>query len=183
MRHNSRRLSYLLLLLALIVVLISPAGAVTAQTKVGGAVAPPIVPSSRVPGTYSNPLEVQIPGDGLVQSCADPSIIRGQTSGDSYWYMYCTTDPINDQERDPNGGLVFHMVPMLRSYDLTHWTYMGDAFSSRPSWMAPQGAMWAPEIKYFNNQYYLYFTANDTSLPGGGSAIGVATSSSPLGPW
>ena len=28
--------------------------------------------------TYTNPLPVQIPGDGMVESCADPSILRGQ---------------------------------------------------------------------------------------------------------
>ena len=61
---------------------------------------------------------------------------------------------------------------------------MGDAFSARPAWVdrPPQGCG-RPTFEYFNGQYYLYYTASDTSLPGGGSAIGVATSSSPLGPW
>lgn len=31
---------------------------------------------------YTNPLTVQIPHDGLVESCANPSIIRGQTEND-----------------------------------------------------------------------------------------------------
>ncbi len=134
-------------------------------------------------GVYRNPLPVQIPGDGLVQSCADPSIIKGQQPGDPYWYVYCTTDPLNDQDRNPNGDLNFHLIPMLKSYDLTHWTYMGDAFTSRPSWVASNAGLWAPDIRFFNGQYYLYYTASDTSLPGGGSAIGVATSASPTGPW
>src|SRR6478672_11624977 len=55
------------------------------------------------PGTYTNPLHIQIPGDGLVESCADPSIIHGQTPGDNYWYIYCTTDPLNDQDKAPGG--------------------------------------------------------------------------------
>jgi arabinan endo-1,5-alpha-L-arabinosidase len=134
-------------------------------------------------GTYSNPLPIQIPGGGLVQSCADPSILRGQQPGDTYWYVYCTTDPLNDQDRDPNGNLNFHLMPMLKSNDLKHWTYAGDAFASRPSWVASNAGLWAPDIRFFNGQYYLYYTASDTSLPGGGSAIGVATSTSPTGPW
>ena len=48
-------------------------------------------------GTYTNPLPVQIPDDGMVESCADPSIIYSET--DSYWYMYCTTDPLNDEDK------------------------------------------------------------------------------------
>lgn len=131
---------------------------------------------------YRNPLFVQIPNDGMVESCADPSIIRSQTPGDNYWYMYCTTDPLNDDDKTA-GNFNFHLIPMLRSLDLVNWTYEGDAFNTRPNWVASNAGLWAPEIKFFNNQYYLYYTASDSSLPGGGSAIGVATSSSPLGPW
>lgn len=133
--------------------------------------------------TYSNPLPVQIPNDGMVESCADPSIIKGQQPGDRYWYMYCTTDPLNSEDRDPGGNFNFHLIPMLRSLDLVRWTYMGDAFASRPGWVANNAGLWAPEIKYFNGQYYLYYTASDTNLPGNGSAIGVATAPSALGPW
>src|SRR6476469_6744918 len=134
-------------------------------------------------GTYRNPLSIQIPGDGQVESCADPSIIHGQQPGDMAWYIYCTMDPLNDQDHAPGGGFNFHMIPMLRSYDLVNWTYMGDAFSARPGWVADEAGLWAPDIRFFNGQYYLYYTASWTDLPGGGSAIGVATSSSPLGPW
>ena len=131
---------------------------------------------------YTNPLPIQIPGDGRVESCADPTILRGQTSGDNYWYMYCTTDPLNGDDKT-NGSFNFHLIPMLRSLDLVNWTYMGDVFSARPGWVADDAGLWAPEIKFLNDQYYLYYTASETDLPGGGSAIGVATSSSPLGPW
>jgi arabinan endo-1,5-alpha-L-arabinosidase len=147
----------------------------------GLAIAPSAVQAGT--GTYRNPLPVQIPGDGLVESCADPSIIYAQVPGDNYWYAYCTTDPLNDADRQPNGDLNFHLIPMLRSYDLATWTYMGDAFASKPGWVDPNAGLWAPDIRFFNGQYYLYYTASDTTLPGGGSAIGVATSASPLGPW
>ena len=134
-------------------------------------------------GTYSNPLSIQISGDGQVESCADPSIIRGQQPSDNYWYMYCTTDPLNGADRDAQGHLIFHLIPIQRSHDLIHWTYVGDALSARPSWVAADAGLWAPDIHFFNGKYYLYYTASNTSLPGGGSAIGVATAPSPAGPW
>lgn len=132
-------------------------------------------------GTYTNPLHIQIPGDGLVESCADPSIIHGQTPGDNYWYIYCTTDPLNDQDRNGSGDFNFHLIPMLKSLDLVNWTYVGDAFATKPAWVRSDAGLWAPDIHYFNGQYYLYYTASDTVA--GGSAIGVATSPSPTGPW
>lgn len=143
------------------------------------------------PGTYRNPLPVEIPGNGQVESCADPTLIRGQQPQDRrYWYMYCTKDPLNDEDRNAAGGFNFHDIPMLRSSDLVHWTYMGDAFASVPAWGEPTSALWAPEITFFNDRYYLYYTMTDprpevSGAPNCGSepAIGVATSGSPLGPW
>lgn len=134
-------------------------------------------------GTYRNPLEVRIPEGGLVESCADPTLIRGQATGDAAWYMYCTTDPLNGDDRDAGGNFNFRLIPMLRSTDLVNWTYMGDAFDTRPSYAVPNAGLWAPDIQYIDGQYVLYYTVTDTTLPGGGSAIGAATSDSPLGPW
>ena len=133
--------------------------------------------------TYRNPVEITIPGDGRVESCADPSIIKGQTPGDRNWYLYCTTDPLNDEDKNAAGEFNFNLIPQARSSDLVHWTYVGNAFTERPSWAAPTAGLWAPQPEYFNGKYYLYFTVPETTLPGGGSAIGVATSSSPTGPW
>ena len=65
---------------------------------------------------YTNPLPIQIPNDGLVESCADPTIIRGHTADDNYWYMYCTTDPLNDNDKT-GGNFNFHLIPILRSSD------------------------------------------------------------------
>ncbi len=142
-----------------------------------------VIPAAAATPTYRNPAQIQIPGDGTVDSCADPTVIRGQTANDPYWYLYCTTDPLNGTDRNASGDLNFHLISMSRSLDLVHWTYMGDAFASRPAWVAATAGLWAPEVDYFNGRYYLYYTASDTSLPGGGSAIGVATAPSPLGPW
>lgn len=132
---------------------------------------------------YTNPLPVTTPGGMAVESCADPSVIYAGPSGENAWYLYCTTDPLSGSDRDAQGNLNFHLIPTFRSTDLVHWLYTGDAFAARPSWVAATAGLWAPSVEYFNGQYYLYYTASDTSLPGGGSAIGVATSASPSGPW
>lgn len=139
-----------------------------------------VAPVAAATGTYTNPLRPTIPGDGVAESCADPSVTRG-VAPDTYWYLYCTTDPLNDNDRNAAGDLNFHLIPMYRSLDLVHWTYMGDAFASRPSWVKSDAGLWAPEIDHFNGQWYLYFAASDTVA--GGSAIGVATAPTPLGPW
>jgi arabinan endo-1,5-alpha-L-arabinosidase len=139
--------------------------------------------SRETEATYRNPLDVQLPGGERVESCADPSIIRGQLPGDTQWYVYCTTDPLNDQDKNASGGFNFHLIPTLSAADLVHWTYAGDVFSTRPGWVASDAGLWAPDIHFFNGTYYVYYTASNTSLPGGGSAIGVATAPSPTGPW
>jgi arabinan endo-1,5-alpha-L-arabinosidase len=132
-------------------------------------------------GGYQNPLPIAIPGGGAVTSCADPSIIRGQTPGDSYWYLYCTSDPLNDYDTDQSGHYRTHLISIQKSADLMNWKYAGDAFAIRPSWLDSSAGMWAPDIKFFNGKYYLYYAASATRA--GGPAIGVATSSTPIGPW
>jgi arabinan endo-1,5-alpha-L-arabinosidase len=135
-------------------------------------------------GTYRNPLEPVVPGDGIVESCADPTVIQGQ-EGEGRWYMYCTTDPLNDEDRLANGDFRFRLIPMLSSSDLVNWTYEGDAFTTRPEYATATAGLWAPEIAYYpeTGSYHLYYTVTDTTLPGAGSAIGVATAPTPLGPW
>jgi arabinan endo-1,5-alpha-L-arabinosidase len=146
--------------------------------------------AERGPRTYRNPLDITTTGDGSVETCADPTVIRGQTAGDDRWYMYCTTDPLNSEDKT-GGDFNFHLIPTFHSTDLINWTYAGDAFTTRPSWAEPTAGLWAPEIQFFNGQYYLYFGITDvTPLISGeptschdDNAIAVATSSSPLGPW
>jgi arabinan endo-1,5-alpha-L-arabinosidase len=130
--------------------------------------------------TYTNPLKLRLPSGALAESCADPDVLRGQ-GADRHWYLYCTTDALTASELGPDGRPLLHNVPMFSSLDLINWTYEGDAFPTKPAWVS--GFVWAPEITYRNGKYMLYYGASDTSLPGGGSAIGVATSSSPTGPW
>ncbi|WP_169744241.1 family 43 glycosylhydrolase [Knoellia aerolata] len=150
--------------------------------------------------TYENPLAPEVPGDGTVDSCADPMILQGQDGetidGEQVWYLYCTTDPLNDEDVDASGDPVFHRIPMNVSTDLVNWTYVGDAFpldgGDLPAWIDPTAAFWAPEVVYSSatDQYYLFTTVTETTAAGGGSdtcrgdsAIGVAVADSPTGPW
>ncbi len=143
-------------------------------------------------GTYTNPLRPTIPTGGIVESCADPTVFHGQQPGDRYWYMFCTSDPLNGQDRNASGGFNFHSIPMSRSLDLVHWTYVGDALQNPPAWADPGAGFWAPEVVYSTvyHQYYMFFVVTDTSTTAGGepnctgdSSIAVATSSGPTGPW
>jgi len=146
------------------------------------------------PGSYTNPLRPRIPSGGTVQSCADPTVVRGQGTYSRWWYMYCTTDPLNDSDTRGAGDPTFHPIPTMASRDLVHWKYVGDALPVKPAWADPTAFLWAPDVVYSRtyHRYYLSFVVTDTTPAGGGdadpschndSAIGVATSKSPTGPW
>ncbi|WP_309893479.1 family 43 glycosylhydrolase [Archangium sp.] len=143
--------------------------------------------SAKSPGVYSNPLKPKLPAGGVIESCADPTVLRGQRRGDPYWYMYCTTDPLNDKELDAQGKWVFHRIPQLRSLDLITWEYVGDAFQSVPGYAVGNAGLWAPDVVYSSahDKYYLFFVVTDTTTTtcASDSALGVATSDSPTGPW
>ena len=141
----------------------------------------PLAEVKRNPGKFTNPLTLNVGEGEVAESCADPVVLRGQTEGDRYWYLYCTTDPLNSEDRAQDGSFNFNLVPTFRSLDLVNWEYQGNAFAERPAWLADDAGVWAPEVVYFGDQYYLYYTAPETKA--GGSAIGVATSDSPTGPW
>ncbi|WP_231881568.1 family 43 glycosylhydrolase [Deinococcus puniceus] len=138
-------------------------------------------PDKTVKLTYSNPLTIKKADGTRVESCADPAVIQSRTPGDTNWYLYCTTDPHNTKDVDANNNLNFHLISMAKSPDLVNWTYIGDAFTTKPDWVKDDAGLWAPNIEYLNGKYYLYYTASDTKARG--SAIGVATSTSPTGPW
>ncbi len=130
--------------------------------------------------SYINPLSLRLPSGAHAESCADPFVLHGAAQ-DRHWYLYCTSDALTATELGPDGKPLLHNVPTFSSLDLTHWNYQGDAFAAKPSWVT--GFVWAPDVVYRNGRYLMYYAASDTNLPGGGSAVGVATSPSPTGPW
>ncbi|MGP3958878.1 family 43 glycosylhydrolase [Nonomuraea sp. 3N208] len=123
--------------------------------------------------SYANPVSA-----GFADTFADPAVIRGL---DGYWYSYGTSDPLREGEGR------HHRLPIARSSDLVEWTYVGDAFGedNLPPYAAPGSLLWAPDVRYLDGRYVMYFTVtNTTSTPHPWDfSIGVATAPSPTGPW
>ncbi len=132
---------------------------------------------ARAPGTettsYVNAVSRQ-----MADTFADPSVIRGK---DGLWYAFGTSDPLREGERTP------HRLPVARSADLVRWTHVGDAFTDAtlPAWAAPDAALWAPDIRYVDGEYRLYYvvTQTTTTAEPNDNAIGMATAPTPVGPW
>lgn len=120
---------------------------------------------------------------GLGVSCPDPAIMNETIVGMNHWYLYCTGDPLNANDKDAKGNLRNHYIATWHSIDLIHWTYNGDVFPADPAWVGVETNLWAPAVKHFNGKYYLYYTAPETGGPGGPSEIGVATAAHAGGPW
>lgn len=69
-------------------------------------------------------------------------------------------------------------ITVMRSADMTHWTYLKPVFSEAPKWAVDsikgyKGHTWAPDIIRHNGQYYLYYSVS--TFGKNTSAIGVAT--------
>lgn len=127
---------------------------------------------TRASGTaYTNPTSERI-----ADTYADPAVLRGK---DGWWYAYATSDPLHE------GELRHHLVPMSRSRDLVSWEYLGDAFTTAPSWAAEGAGIWAPDVRYVSGEYRMYYVITETTVTGerGDNAIGMATAPSPAGPW
>lgn len=132
---------------------------------------------------FRNPLTLVDPKTGPGVSCPDPAIMKERLGTYDTWYLYCTGDPLNSNDKNANGNLKNHYIATWRSIDLIHWTYNGDVFSAVPAWVGVETNLWAPAVKHFNGKYYVYYTAPETGRPGGPSEIGVATSEHAGGPW
>ena len=115
---------------------------------------------SKIGMTYTNPVIT-------FSSVADPTVIRT----DEGFYLYAT---------QTNS----YWIPIYFSKDLVNWEFKRSAFrkATRPTEdvLPGGGAFWAPEIRYINGKYVLYFSWakwGDGSI----SYTAVATSDSPVG--
>jgi len=124
-------------------------------------------------GTYVNPVS-----KNFADTYADPAVVKGK---DGFWYAIATSDPLREGE----GGR--HIMPISRSTDLVNWTFVSDTFSGTEdvSWAAEDSSFWAPDLRYFNGKYYMYFVATSTKVTPepNDNAVGVATAPTPAGPW
>ena len=119
--------------------------------------------NARPAPTYANPV---IDGD-----FPDPSVLRGP---DGAYYAYATQTKHGD---------TWVNIQVARSRDLTHWQLVGDALA-KPSWASKTQDFWAPHVIRSGKRYIMYFSAKpDTSDERHGLCLGVATASSPSGPF
>lgn len=127
---------------------------------------------------YNNPLHIyDNNGDKYFVPIADPDVIYGE---DGFWYMYPTNAPVKNNE----GVDIFDYGPIFRSNDLISWTWIGSVFLGHPdatSWGTPGAGVWAPSVIKVGNKWNYYYSLSTwgDSNPG----VGVATSSTPYGPW
>jgi hypothetical protein len=123
--------------------------------------------------TYRNPVSKT-----FADTFADPAVVRGK---DGWWYSYGTSDPLREGEGTP------HRIPMARSQDLVSWEHVGDAFTdaSLPTWAERDAGIWAPDIRYVDGEWRLYYVVTETTVTPrrGDNAIGMATAPTPTGPW
>ncbi|TLV00866.1 family 43 glycosylhydrolase [Dyadobacter luticola] len=113
-------------------------------------------------GKYQNPVFEPI--------LADPTVVKAD---DGYFYAYGTMDNWGD-------GKGAHLIPIVRSKDLVHWTYEKDAFLEKPAWKE-KGGIWAPEVVQVNGQYYMYYAYSTWGDPNPG--VGLAIADNPEGPF
>ncbi len=110
----------------------------------------------------------------------DPSIFK-----DGDWYYCYTTDASYG-----NTITTDQHVQIRKSKDLVQWLFVGWAFNSIPTMGAqyitsnggtPFTGVWAPYVLKVGNEYRLYYSLS--SAVSKLSCIGLATSTSPIGPW
>jgi beta-xylosidase len=80
--------------------------------------------------------------------------------------------------------------PVVHSTDLVHWNRLGRAMIRRPAWVPQSGEWnpWAPSVirrdrARGGTDYVMYYSGLNSSRSPAANCIGVATSSSPDGPF
>ena len=102
----------------------------------------------------------------------DPSVIRAP---DRSYYAYAT---------QTQRGRKWINIQAARSSDLVHWQYLGDALPVKPNWASKTQDFWAPDVVRDGARYIMYYSAKpDSSDERHGLCLGVATASSPVGPF
>lgn len=106
--------------------------------------------------TYTNPLS-------NITNIGDPYILKAN----NMYYMYATSSDMG--------------FKVWQSSNLIDWAEKGLALNKNDAsnqW--GNGNFWAPEVKFYNNKYYMSYSAVS---PNGKMKIRIARSDSPLGPF
>lgn len=144
----------------------------------GGGTTPPVsFDIASITDTYPGYTPANVYNWGY-RNVHDPSILK---DGDTY-YCY-STDVCFGADIQPG-------IQVRKSTDLIKWDFVGWVFSKIPTMGAdyiksqggtPFNALWAPYIMKVDNEYRLYYSLS--SAVGRLSTIGLATASTPVGPW
>ncbi|MEV7886466.1 family 43 glycosylhydrolase [Streptomyces sp. NPDC002817] len=108
----------------------------------------------------------------------DPSLIKVG----SCYYGFSTG--FENDSLNPSGSITIRKT--CAGTAATGWTKVGNVWGTTPSWITSKlGStppnIWAPDIKYFNGKYHLYYAG---SLWGTNYAVmGLATATNIEGPW
>jgi Beta-xylosidase len=118
--------------------------------------------------TYQNPI--------YPATFADPAILRTPEG----FYLYGT---MGYSDYKGEGKPFLSRGPILFSKDLCHYEYVGEIFDDKefPRWGTKDACLWAPDIIKIGSTYVLYYSLSILFDPN--ASIGVATSSSPKGPF
>ena len=108
-------------------------------------------------GKYKNPV--------IFADYSDPDVCR---KGDDYYLVSSSFDAVPG-------------LPILHSKDLVNWTIIGHALLRQPPYQhfsKPQhgNGVWAPAIRYHNNEFYIYYPDPDYG-------IYLVKAKDPAGPW
>ena len=106
----------------------------------------------------------------------DPSVL---VDGDTV-YLYAGHDTATDES---------YVIPEYLCYsstDLKNWTPHGSVFKvnrTTVSWASGDTSAWAGQVLKYKDKYYLFYCTWGNSTYSGYQCIGVATSTSPTGPF
>lgn len=136
-------------------------------------------PASKT-STSSTTTASQVNSRTAVPNLWDPDTFQAPNGKE---YTYFSSQPSN---RDVCGAAlagVRYKVPVIEhdTSGLGAKCITTDALpGGAGAWAIPDSEIWAPSIAYFSNKYFLYYAAQKTP---GQWCIGLATSTSPLGPF
>jgi predicted GH43/DUF377 family glycosyl hydrolase len=109
---------------------------------------------------------VKDPSKPILLGHTEPDVIKV----DNAFYMYYRNDTTNGAS-----------INVMSSIDGLNWVELGPILTNSSSgWDSAE--VIAPSVYFDGNTYYLYYEADDASAPGK-RAIGVATATSPTGPF
>ncbi|MHB1487501.1 MAG: glycoside hydrolase family 43 protein [Acidimicrobiales bacterium] len=115
------------------------------------------------PASVSDPARIVTPG----VDAPDPFVIAYEGT----YYLYASQDSASGPS-----------VPVRTSSSLTRWGPVTDAMPAPPAWVE-KGFTWSPDVRQVGKVFVMWFSAALVGHDPVAKCIGVATASSPLGPF